>query len=68
MVFPPGSSSFAPILVEVNPLLVASGFRELVYPLLGDLDPIAGTKFGADAASISSNPLNIRMTAHSGSL
>ena len=37
-----------PVLVDMDPLLVAGRFREAVDTILRDLDPVAGADLGAD--------------------
>src|SRR6185295_13956267 len=43
-----GQLLFRALLVDVNPLLVAGRFRELVDSLLRDLDPVACADLSAD--------------------
>src|SRR6201999_3654450 len=39
---------FGPVLVDMDPLLVAGRFRELGDAILRDVDPVARPDFGAD--------------------
>ena len=43
-----GALTLGALGIDVDPLVVAGGIGEVVDPLLGDLEPVAGLEWGTD--------------------